>query len=97
MTLGSGRAPVALSAKQLSCARQGSWPKYRRGDQPKGNGYKFHAEREDRDAGKTPRLAGEQHAQDHRVESNRKGRVLKRPNLFEPGMAGQLEDMSVED
>lgn len=74
MTLGSGRGPVALSAKQLSRARQGSRPKYRRGDQPKGNGYKFHAEREDRDAGKTPRLAGEQHTQDRRVESNEKGK-----------------------
>lgn len=91
------QTPAALPAKQLPHGRQGGLPKYRHGDQPKDNCYKFFTGSKDRDVSRTCRLAGEQHTGlQGRVRQERED-ILKRPNVFKQGMAGQLEDMSVKN
>lgn len=94
MTLGSGGALAALSAKQLSHGGQGSLPEYRHGTNQRIIAINSIQRAKTEMSAKHAAWLG---SSTHGIASDKKGESLKRPNLFKAGMEGHLEGMSVKD
>lgn len=95
VTFGSGRAPAAPSTEQASHGSRVACREANTGTSPRKiavNSVQERTHQQNSPSGWAAARTGLQGRAGHERED-----FLKRPNLFQPGLAGQLEDKSLRD